>query len=443
MKLFKLLIFVLLLINSSVLVLSQINSDSLLVNLDYDNLRDNEKELQINHEIIIENTDSIEKTFSLQLLNLNSDYNVALSNNNITIPAKSQKSIILSGDVPVEEEKTFADLKVNNGSNINTYKLKTEIEPMIKLKEIILFANDKKEKEIESSNEKINDLEPGQEIKLFFNLENLYSTKYDRGEIEGSIEINLDDNDFGNEIYKELSFNLDSGDENEYELTFSIPKSAEKGDYELEVNLKAEDKNNIDYDLNWVIELEVEREIDDVRIDKINISPKKISCNLTGTIIVDVRNYGTEEQEDTRLQIKNDRLGINKYFDISLQGGKYSQANKIINYDFSIIENTNPGIYTFTATAYIEKDRAIDRRTIDLIIEKCIKEEPKIEYKETKVITKKSQEETKITTSTILNQNVTTITEIPFENTKLYFFILIGAIILIFLVIIKLIWLLL
>ncbi|HLD00953.1 MAG TPA: hypothetical protein VJC39_04360 [Candidatus Nanoarchaeia archaeon] len=359
--------------------------------VNYESLEDNDDEMAVSYSISLTNSGTTNESLSLSLQNLAAGYDLTVTPSILQLAAGVSQDITVSGNIPVDEDQgihTVGKLKVTSASGDGLYDLQTDVESMVDIKRIYVYVNGNLEDKVTSSQDKVKDLKPGDEIELRFEIENLFDNNYDEGDLEGEITLTLDDSDFGDdEIDESENFDLQAGDstsEKDLVFAFQIPEEAEEADYTLDLKLEAEDGNTASYDLDWEMDLEVQREKDDIRVAELEVYPLELSCTLDQEVKVSVRvvNYGSDRQRDSALTVVNSDLSLNQKFEFELERGDSNNNYFTKDYSFTIGKELKVGTYPITATAFINHDEVMDKEIVQLTIKKCLVVEPAVEAEE-------------------------------------------------------------
>jgi len=249
---------------------------------------------------------------------------------------------------------------------------------MLELKKIRVIVNDHEKKSIDESGDKIKDLNPGDKVQLRFQLENLFDEDYDEGEIEGEISIKLEDNDFDEDIDEEEEFTLDadqriSDEEDEIVFNFEVPITAEDKEYEFEVEIISEDDNNAKYETKLDLELEVERNDNDVRITNLILAPNEVSCYRKAKLEVKVVNFGNDKQKHASLLLFNEELGIDIRENFKLEEGISSDNDHTKEILIDLNNEIKAGDYPIEVSAYYDYNTLSYKESINLIVKDCEK----------------------------------------------------------------------
>ncbi len=357
------------------------NANELVISVDYGELNKNDNEIVFeNHAISLKGTAGENVTVSIT--GLNSDYtnfkldgSTALSKT-ITIGSDGTGSIELSGEIPVGLDPGNTSFgKLNVGSD--AYDLAADVESMLELKNVYVFINGVKEKNLNDEGDKIPDLTPGDVVELRFGLDNKFDNDYNDGDIDGTITAQLDDSDFGEDVDEDVDFALGAGDntgEGDGPLfNFTVPSDADENDYTLELTIKADDDNNAEYEITWNVELSVNRKSDDVRIEQMQLLPSEVSCSRKFTLSTKVSNYGSDNQKYASLTLINSDLGIDQKFDFSLDSGTSKNNFVMKEYTGEAKADLAPGTYTITGKAFYDYTTISDLSEAKLVVKECVK----------------------------------------------------------------------
>ena len=140
----------------------------------------------------------------LELLNIAPGYTLNLSNSSFTLISNASQTVAINGQIPLSEDSgthTIGQLKFGT----TTYDIIADVDSMLDLVEVVVYANGNKENTISNENEDTDDLRPGMEVELRFEIKNLFDKDYDNGDIDiNELTVTLnndnDEDDFGEEI---------------------------------------------------------------------------------------------------------------------------------------------------------------------------------------------------------------------------------------------------
>jgi uncharacterized membrane protein len=197
------------------------------------------------------------------------------------------------------------------------------------------------------------DFSPGSEIKISVNVENDMDDDIDV--IVEAILYNIDQ-DSEIERVESDSISIDEDEDEDLDLILKVPTSDsdldESDNYILFV--KAYEDGNEDENCNYEeIELDFERNTNDVAINKLTISPSVVSCSETVNFAVEVQNVGTKEQDSVQVKLKETSLGLDLNSEVfGLKKYDKSGDTALKTFQFKIPENTKEGDYYVDVITY-------------------------------------------------------------------------------------------
>ncbi len=443
------LIFTVFLANLALASLEIADAD-LTAAVNYEKLEDNDDQLNFEKSITITNTGNTTENITVALQDLRTDYELSVSPASVEIAAGASSEIKLSGKIPVNADQGISEiglLKIG-GTSTEEFKLKTDVQPMLEIKKINVYVNGERVKSITENAEKVKELEPGDKVELKFQLKNLFDDEYDEGDIDGEISIELNDDNFGERINEEQEFDIKAGAvlesaDNEVVFAFTIPKTIEEDDqYKLEITVEGKDGNKARYEVRWDLGLEVERAQDDVRIEKLSVSPEELTCTRELQFVIRVTNFGSDEQKHAALTVINSDLGINENFQFELDRGITDDNSVLRQFPIVLKEDLVLGTYPIVVSAFYDYNTLDDKKTVELVVKEC----PTNGAEETEEGngTSDEEEEEETVTDTLTSSVIAkSIEKIPYTAEDFMVALIIVAVVVIFILIIVLLMMLL
>jgi len=213
---------------------------------------------------------------------------------------------------------------------------------------------------------------PGSTVTLKLKIKNT-------GELEindVSIKATLESIDDGDDVEEENNeFDLKEGKSRSDSITLNIPYEVDEGTYDLKIHVEGEDEDNDLHEIDWSLNLAVEKEKHKIIIYKAELGSETLECVKTTNLNLEILNIGQEE-EDAKIVVYNKVLGIDFIEDgITLSEDPFSDEsgyNKIIKIKLS--ESFKEGIYPISIKVYRD-DELEDEKELSLIVSKCAIEE--------------------------------------------------------------------
>ncbi len=206
---------------------------------------------------------------------------------------------------------------------------------------------------------------PGDELDIEVNVEN-----DDDDEMDVVVEAflyDLDDNDKIASV-KSSSDEIDDNDDQDFDLVLKIPKDSnldEDNEYTLYVKAyeDGDEEENCNEDS---IDLDLEKEDDDVVVEDFTLSPSTVSCGETVSATIDVENIGSRDQRDVYIELKNSLLGLDQEsneFDLD-EGDDETKR-----FTFNVPLGITSKVYSINAIVVFDEEDKKDDEFVDLQVE--------------------------------------------------------------------------
>src|SRR3990167_6599048 len=102
-------------------------------------------------------------------------------------------------------------------------------------------------------------------------------------------------------------------------IDFTIPLEVDEGDYDVLIEVESDDENGTSHVVEYELELEVQKEDNEVRFLRNTLTPSEIKCGRTVQLSTAVINTGADDEDGVTLEITNAELGVSfkETFDLS------------------------------------------------------------------------------------------------------------------------------
>jgi len=212
---------------------------------------------------------------------------------------------------------------------------------------------------------------PGDKINIDVNVEN-----NDNNDMDVIVEARLFNIDRNNEIesVESDSVNIDEDEDEDFTLTLDVPiddSDLKDGD-SYRLFIKTFEDGNEDENCNYdSIDMDFERESNDVKINKVTITPSVAACSETINFAVDVQNIGKKDQDSVQITLDEEPLGIDLSSEIfSLKRFDKTGDRVLKTFTFKIPNNAKEGDY-FVESKVFFSSRSESKLDNKLTIKKC------------------------------------------------------------------------
>ncbi|MBU2561059.1 MAG: hypothetical protein KKD17_02095 [Nanoarchaeota archaeon] len=242
---------------------------------------------------------------------------------------------------------------------------------MLEITDVIVKVDDDKQSADENGG--TIKITPDSTLSLKVKVTNTYDSGTDGGDIE-DIVVNalLEEVDDGDDLEEEASeFDLRPGRDKTVTIEFKIPLRLVTDDtYKLVLTAEGEDKNGTDHRDEIEFDVDVDKEKHEIRFLRKDLSPSKVTCTKSTTLIVGVINTG-EEDEDSELIIEAPELNYNKRVEFEIVEDIDDDDNE---YEFSgmiDLNNVAVGTYTIPVKVLFYNGRKTLEDTLTLEVASC------------------------------------------------------------------------
>ncbi len=215
---------------------------------------------------------------------------------------------------------------------------------------------------------------PGEVIDVEVELKNLFS---DDTRIE-DVSTDLVIKDFVDESRDdlELSFtdvSLDANEKASRKINFDVPLDVIDGRrYDFTITSEGRDERGVKHTATISGKIEIEKDQDDVRFSRLDISQLIVECNREIVFNVEVSNFGSNDQKDAAYSLRSEELGINirEDFELSNDPGDIDYTYNSVS-RATISSSVVPGRYNLFARTFFDHNDESDEERIVIEVKQC------------------------------------------------------------------------
>tara|TARA_Y100000310_G_C20606780_1_gene775900 strand:+ start:198 stop:1262 length:1065 start_codon:yes stop_codon:yes gene_type:complete len=217
------------------------------------------------------------------------------------------------------------------------------------------------------------EVKPGDTVKFTIEAENNFTD--DEGleieEIQVTVTIEGIDDDDDLEEEDEIK-DLKDGKNDDITIEFSIPLEVDEGDYDVSIVVEGEDENKTDHEVQYDLEIEVQKEDNEVLFSRNSLSPSEIKCGRTVQLSTTVINTGQDDEDDVVLEVANSELGVSFRETFDLTNDPFDDDSKFRKtFTISVPEDVVAGIYSIPTTVTFNDGSDTETATAELLIDQC------------------------------------------------------------------------
>lgn len=342
-------------------------------------------------QITVRNTENTAVTVQTVVTGLPSTYGVPMIST-VNIPAGQSRTVNFEVKVPHLENSGLKDIGTitikdsSSNTQYDTVVLRQNTKPMLRIDELKAEYDDKDgSSQVDTFDGSTNiwrldkGIRPGSEVILTLkSIENLFDKDYDQdnSDIEDIIiKIDPSDSDlFKGSFEEEYDLGtLAAEDEEDLEIRFVVDEEVKDDEYSFDFEIEGEDGNGAKHSFTKELNFKIERNKDDVRVSKFEITPASLETCSKVLIDVEIKNLGTKKQDKAALQLFSESLGIIENIP-SITLNRYSDDTnsfrKTFSYDFAK-KKVLPGKYNLDLSSFIDIDERTDLQRKQLDVKMC------------------------------------------------------------------------
>ena len=139
------------------------------------------------------------------------------------------------------------------------------------------------------------------------------------------------------------------------------------------VSLEGKDDNGAKHYVTWDVELNVDREKDDVQIESASLTNTNMKCVRSSTLRTKLTNYGSNSHKDAALSIYSKGLNLNYNFqDIYLDEDPDEEENSYSKtIPFTVSDTQKAGTYYLEVRGYIDNNKQVAYKSFTIKVEDC------------------------------------------------------------------------
>jgi len=277
------------------------------------------------------------------------------------------------------------------------------------------------------------DVLPGSNITFTVRIENTFQGE--KNTLRGVfLTATIEDINDGADLEEEsLDAELESGDDYRFEVKFNVPLDSDAMTYNVLLEAEGEDKNDSQHRAELKLKLEVKKQSHDIRITKILLNPSIVSCDRKAKLTAEIKNMGSNPENQVALEFKSSNFGINSYDkDIFLESSEEASDEERIHIktlNIDVPSFFSAGTYPIYVNLYWKNFVLFDQKIVDLAVKDCgepqffNKTEPKkeVDDEERPQIVKDNE-----TKEAVYEKPATVSKEQPFGRSPITIFIFVG-----------------
>ncbi len=333
-----------------------------------------------NTAFIIENDGDFTEIVAISTSNVPSNFNTQFSKTSTTLAPGATDSITLTLSIPLSQDsgvRTIGQAVLSFSGTSNSKDIKLETASKLKIEDVDVKVDGRTSSNLNDGDTIGRDAQPEDDLEFDIPVKNLFSSSsnIDINDIE--IKVTIQDIDDGDDLDDDKS-NIDAnaGSDEKAKFKFKVPLQVDEDTYIVLITAEGDDDNGATHISSVKIRLKVNKESDDVRITKSDLTSDTLSCVRSSSIRVEIRNFGSDDQDDAAVVAVNRDIGLNaRVDDINVDSNVDDDDNRFSRtFDFTVPESVRPGTYQIEVITFINNNNEMDKKLVPLRVQSCTSE---------------------------------------------------------------------
>jgi len=257
-----------------------------------------------------------------------------------------------------------------NAINQPAYRSFTQVCSKLVISNIDVEVDGKSDRHISDGQTIRKKANPGSVVEFDVEVSNLYTRNVDIEDVE--ITVTIEKIDDGEEIDDESDdFDLRPGEDEKESIELRVPWLVDEDRYTVVIEAEGKDTNGKILEARQTIYLIVDKEKDDVVIHDFSIGSGALQCLRSTTLDIEVMNLGSKDEDDIKLAISSDELGIDIIKNgIELDEGDDRDSVFDELYTIEVDGSVEEGSYEIWARVYTD-GRLSDQESVSVYVRDC------------------------------------------------------------------------
>ena len=234
-------------------------------------------------------------------------------------------------------------------------------------------VNGKSDKNLDFGDSIKHEAEPGDTIQFQIETKNNFTSAEDLKIEDIEITVTIENIDDGDDIDKDIKeFDLKEGKDKKQKIEFKIPLDVDEDSFEVLIEVTGDDENGTTHEVQYELELEVEKKNNEVKFLRNSLTPSEIKCGRTVQLSTAVINTGSSDEEGVTIEIANTDLGVSFRETFDLSDDAFDEDIKFRKtFSFAVPQDVAAGIYPIKSTVSFNDGSDTETQTAELIVTTC------------------------------------------------------------------------
>ena len=234
-------------------------------------------------------------------------------------------------------------------------------------------VNGKSDKNLDFGDSIKHEAKPGDTIQFQIETKNNFTSDEDLEIEDIEITVTIQDIDDGDDLDNDAKeFDLKDGKDKKEKIEFKIPLAVDENSFDVLIEITGDDENGTRHEVQYELELEVEKKNNEVKFLRNSLTPSEITCGRTVQLSTAVINTGSNDEEGTTIEISNTDLGISFKETFDLSDDAFDDDSKFRKtFSFTVPQDITAGIYPIKSTVSFNEGTDTETQTAEMVVNTC------------------------------------------------------------------------
>ena len=234
-------------------------------------------------------------------------------------------------------------------------------------------VNGKSDKNMDFGDSIKHEAKPGDTIQFQIETKNNFTSDEDLEIEDIEITVTIQDIDDGDDLDNDAKeFDLKDGKDKKEKIEFKIPLAVDENSFDVLIEITGDDENGTTHEVQYELELEVEKKNNEVKFLRNSLTPSEIKCGRTVQLSTAVINTGSNDEEGTTIEISNTDLGISFKETFDLSDDAFDDDSKFRKaFSFTVPQDITAGIYPIKSTVSFNEGTDTETQTAEMVVNTC------------------------------------------------------------------------
>lgn len=230
----------------------------------------------------------------------------------------------------------------------------------------------KSDKNLEDGDSISDEAVPGDRVQFTIKVYNNFTDDEDVEIEDITITVTIEGIDDDDDLEEETSeFDLKADKDKKHTLEFEIPLEVDEDTFDVLIEVEG-DSDNGSQEVRLNLDIEVQKEDDEVRFLRNSLTPSEIQCSRNVQLSTSVINTGSNEQDDTELEVSNANLGVSFRETFDLTDDPFDDDSKFSKtFTFTVADDVPASVYPITSKVTFDDGKESESETVDLVVRAC------------------------------------------------------------------------